>query len=626
MKSQDERLGSLLAFTDIALILSTYGVLFAYSYLIEPVNTNTWIVCTFFVGIKILICGIADITGIGKSALVSALFVIIADGIIVLINQLMAFGLSSRMLLVMAGVDVIAVLIFVLIWKSLGRNSYKPLNTTPETDWVYDDDITAKSDQELPNPNKNLIRDNSPEKIGTQNVFQFNAENNTSSLNEESKDFFSTFDREPISDDSSINFESITDEIPIDEIESELQKEEFVDLFTFEEVPQESEIIFESEPQTVISLNQAFDEEPPVFETGYSEETISEVALNTDIEEYQEDSSVEEEIISVPEESIINAPEEESPEAVIEETVTEEEPPEVSEPIQEAAVLAEVLPEIEETEEEITEMETPEVEEAVEEEEELTLDDIIPHLSQETEEIVEEEPLKEPLFIDSVILYNSITNSTLGFNKRFNVIPANISEEGLNALRDDVKEETIRLSNNLNTLFEAYNESLDEREKSKSINILPALPAESTLNTSDRYLRNQIKDLIEAEFVSEDIVHNIIALANKLSNRSYSIDVAQDNIKERLELEKQRELERIRIEQEKAQKEEEERKAREERRKAEQQRVRAQKQQQKLAQEESKPALKTNEVLLQNDDMDIIIDSADLELLKEFLAQQKNNK
>lgn len=595
MNSQDERLGSLLAFSDIALVLSTYGVLLAFNYFVEPINTNTWIVFTFFVGIKILIEGIADITGIGKSVWVSMLFVVIADGLIILVNQLMAFGLSLRLLLIMSGVDIIVILVAVLLWKSFAKEEYHTTNENPQTDWVY---------EQVPNQTSNFTEENIPSEeeekstAPSEKHFDIDTEtinttipNNTTEdvfdfgpLKEDKeediqKDIFETEQilnninsNEPVSEgEVFINFAEITHELPTEE---EIEKELALSKLPLENINEE-EIL--ATTNTEESENK---EETHTSITDLFKANINETVPEDKVKEEQEETTVEPVEVK-PEETVIEPEVEVTTEPVETETVKEEviptEPIEIEEPtVDETPVL--------------TEEETEQVEEIPVE----TVSEVV----EEPEETIEE---VKPFFVETTNDFKEITGSNIGFIKHFNPISINVTPEEIKELRDIVKFETSRLNDNLNKLFEAYNDSLSPEQSDLRVKTLTTIDDSDSLLTSDRIVRNKIKLLIDKQFVSDDLIHSIIELTNKLNNRSYSIDVAEDNLNERIELDRQRELE--------------------------QNKVSVPKIEEKPAVQEVKttPVLKNNEVHLQNDDLDIIIDAADLELLKEFLAQQESN-
>lgn len=116
MAEKSEKLGLLLLFDCIAVILSTYGVLLLFQFVSHDVDTNVMIVSCFFAGIKILMMGIGDITGLSKKLVIAIVFIVVADIIVFGINYFMAFSISSKLLLITAVADIVVILISHLIW------------------------------------------------------------------------------------------------------------------------------------------------------------------------------------------------------------------------------------------------------------------------------------------------------------------------------------------------------------------------------------------------------------------------------------------------------------------------------------------------------------------------------
>ncbi|MEG2417766.1 MAG: hypothetical protein RSB35_02575 [Eubacterium sp.] len=75
------------------------------------------IIAGFFVGIKILVMGIGDITGLARRFWAAAIFILLANGIIILVDMLMAFGVSSRLLFINTGADLVLVVVAHLLWQ-----------------------------------------------------------------------------------------------------------------------------------------------------------------------------------------------------------------------------------------------------------------------------------------------------------------------------------------------------------------------------------------------------------------------------------------------------------------------------------------------------------------------------
>ncbi len=572
MDNNSERLGSLMLFSDIALILSTYGVLFAFNSFVSPVNNNVWIVCTFFLGIKVLILGIADVTGIGKSVFVSLIFIIIADGVIFLMNQLLAFGLSLRLLLLMTVVDIVMVLIAVLIWKAYARRR----NRTQES-WVHESGATSSvsapaSDDEPMDFFEDGLEVSTPK--DEEEVFNFGSVK----LEEEPK-------VEPV-----LSFEEITQEIPVEEVTAQIGQ---VEPQTETVEKQEAEAVLETE--TVVETPATEELEPaetPVAQEAEIKEQIIEPTLMT--KPAHEEVTVEE-TAETPE------PEEVATEEVSQATETEEVP------VEETVTV--------EPEEEIIERPSGKI--------------AVPNF------VVEAKPAMMITKED----FNSIIKSLPKLSDDLGIIPMDISKEDLEVRKQDIRNEFDVLNKQLNALIQTYNGSLEEGSPDR-IAMIEDLEQAGSISKNDRMIRNKLKMVIDKRFVSDDVLHDLILNTNKISNQSYSVDVAEENINEREAVEKQRQAEKRRVEEENRIKEEQQQKFE----RAKQKNIRAEERERKLnktKEEALQKALKRQreqeaiqghgiivdetEVRLKDKGMDIIIDKEDLELLKEFLRNQENN-
>ncbi len=137
-------MGLLMLIDDIGLLISTFGVLFVYGMTVETLSRNVWIICLFFAGIKILLTGIADITGIGRRLWVSIIFTALADGVIILINRFMSFGLSNYLLLYTTAADIVVITIAFFIWKKIAGKDIEKAEQRRE--WISSD-----------NPDENVL-------------------------------------------------------------------------------------------------------------------------------------------------------------------------------------------------------------------------------------------------------------------------------------------------------------------------------------------------------------------------------------------------------------------------------------------------------------------------------------
>ncbi len=621
MGNRDDRLGSLLAFNDIALILSTYGVLLIFNYLFEPINSNTWIVCTFFVGIKILIVGIADITGIGRNYFVSLLFVLIADGIIILINQLMAFGLSLRLMLIMVVADLIFVFIAVFIWRKFSNDSVK---NEEESDWIYSNEpvkteetskpktetITTQEEVKQIEPSLEdvVIDDSISTEEPIEDVFDFQSlkNNQESDLLKENVGIFSEFKEEPFTQGQDLlNFEEITQELPSEEINKVLEEDSTQINKEVKEEPTLDSTFNYFEGLDIFNNFKENSSEESKSKTEVTDETnnqeeIDDISFETNPEpELETDENLNNIISEQPTESEIK---EDSVEKVIEQENLSEDKSELSHSF------------------------------SVSDEMDWSTESITSEIEEEAKAVEE----KEPLRINSNYEFNLITNSTIGL-KSFSMIPVNVNQEQLNKLKTEAKDEIIRFNQNLGKVIEEYNNALNSSDFKDKINGFISIEESLDLNDSEQILRDNLQIIDNKGFVSNQVMRSLTENVNKLNNRTYSLNLAEDNLKERLLREEQllqerkRRQEQQRREEELKRKEQEDKLRREQLEKERQEQLEKQRkaqeelQKQTLEQTETIEESSNNEVVLQSDDMDIIIDAADLELLKEFLAQQESN-
>jgi len=117
MADKNERLELLLIFDCIAVLLSTFGVILAFKVMNMDVTKDLAVISLFFIGVKILVMALGDLTKAAKGVIAAGFFILLADFAIIVIDYLMAFGISSRMLLVTAGADLVVIIISHLIWK-----------------------------------------------------------------------------------------------------------------------------------------------------------------------------------------------------------------------------------------------------------------------------------------------------------------------------------------------------------------------------------------------------------------------------------------------------------------------------------------------------------------------------
>ena len=135
MAEKNEKLGMLLLFDVIAVLISTFGVLFVFQAIQQSDEMmNLLIVSCFFAGIKILGMGIADLTGLSRRIWVALIFIVVADILCFGINRFMAFGIRSSLILMTTAADIVIVLVAHIIWKKFFGASYE--EARERSDWL----------------------------------------------------------------------------------------------------------------------------------------------------------------------------------------------------------------------------------------------------------------------------------------------------------------------------------------------------------------------------------------------------------------------------------------------------------------------------------------------------------
>ena len=293
MAEKSEKLGLLLLFDCIAVILSTYGVLLLFQFVSHDVDTNVMIVSCFFAGIKILMMGIGDITGLSKKLIIAIVFIVAADIIVFGINYFMAFSISSKLLLITAVADIVVILISHLIWgKVFGVSGHSEKKERKE--WLSNRD-EDQDEEEYDDIFESLVtKDGNTDEIDTAAV---NA--GIEETYEEEEALFE--DDEEFEDEEFEDFEEeeLFEEYDEDEIEEEY----------FEEVEE--------------SIEEA-DEEEDDEDTYLDEEAFKSLLINDD-----DLTNLEPEEIDNDDEEIVA--EEEQPEEVIDEEVETEAAEEIEE-------------------------------------------------------------------------------------------------------------------------------------------------------------------------------------------------------------------------------------------------------------------------------------------------------
>lgn len=282
MAEKSEKLGLLLLFDCIAVILSTYGVLLLFQFVSHDVDTNVMIVSCFFAGIKILMMGIGDITGLSKKLVIAIVFIVVADIIVFGINYFMAFSISSKLLLITAVADIVIILISHLIWgKVFGVSGHSEKKERKE--WLSNRD-EDQDEEEYDDIFESLVtKDGNTDEIDTAAV--------NAGIEEPYEEEESLFEDDEEFEDE--EFEDFEDEELFEEYDEDEIEEEY-----FEEVEE--------------SIEEA-DEEEDDEDTYLDEEAFKSLLINdddlTNLEPEEIDNDDVEEIVA----------EEEQPEEVVDE-------------------------------------------------------------------------------------------------------------------------------------------------------------------------------------------------------------------------------------------------------------------------------------------------------------------
>lgn len=282
MAEKSEKLGLLLLFDCIAVILSTYGVLLLFQFVSHDVDTNVMIVSCFFAGIKILMMGIGDITGLSKKLVIAIVFIVVADIIVFGINYFMAFSISSKLLLITAVADIVIILISHLIWgKVFGVSGHSEKKERKE--WLSNRD-EDQDEEEYDDIFESLVtKDGNTDEIDTAAV--------NAGIEEPYEEEESLFEDDEEFEDE--EFEDFEDEELFEEYDEDEIEEEY-----FEEVEE--------------SIEEA-DEEEDDEDTYLDEEAFKSLLINdddlTNLEPEEIDNDDVEEIVT----------EEEQPEEIVDE-------------------------------------------------------------------------------------------------------------------------------------------------------------------------------------------------------------------------------------------------------------------------------------------------------------------
>lgn len=252
MAEKNEKLGMLLLFDAIAVILSTFGVLMLFQLLQHESDMNLLIVSCFFVGIKILVLGIVDITGVARRAWIGLIFIIVADIIVFAVNIFMAFSISMRFLLITTIADIIIVFLAHLLWQKVFGSAYE--EARERSDWLSGD-INEDVEEHEENAMYTAILDTLEEKDG------YTDEINTQEVEAAVGDDAHDDDEDTYLDEEAFKSLLISDDA-LDEAAEEIAEEE-AEAAADEAKP---ETVTEAEPEETVESTETAEtpEEPEV--------------------------------------------------------------------------------------------------------------------------------------------------------------------------------------------------------------------------------------------------------------------------------------------------------------------------------------------------------------------------
>ncbi|MGN0194467.1 MAG: hypothetical protein ACI39G_05105 [Pseudoramibacter sp.] len=118
MSNQKSRLGLLYLFDCIAVVLGSCVALGISKFVFRAeVRTDLMVIVLFMVAIRLLVLALGDLTGYTQKIWHTVLMVFIAEVCVVAVEYVMVFGLSQRLLIMSAAIDLILVLCAHLIWS-----------------------------------------------------------------------------------------------------------------------------------------------------------------------------------------------------------------------------------------------------------------------------------------------------------------------------------------------------------------------------------------------------------------------------------------------------------------------------------------------------------------------------
>jgi len=170
MEENNEKLGLLFLFDVIAILIGTFAILFITQNFSDR---NLVTLACFFLGIKVLILGIGDITGIARKFWIAAIFIIIAEVLVIGVDYFMSFGVPNTLLLYTAITELVLVICAHFLWNHNFEKTYEAAQE--RKDWLNGaNDEEAKTQDEYDELFASLVtKDGNTENINTEAVNQY---------------------------------------------------------------------------------------------------------------------------------------------------------------------------------------------------------------------------------------------------------------------------------------------------------------------------------------------------------------------------------------------------------------------------------------------------------------------
>jgi hypothetical protein len=118
MSNEKGHYGLLYIFDCIAVVAGSIIALGISKFVFHAeVRTDLMVILLFMVAIRLLVMALGDLTGFSQKIWRTVLLVFIAEVCVVAVEYVMVFGLSQRLMMMTAGIDLVLVLIAHVIWS-----------------------------------------------------------------------------------------------------------------------------------------------------------------------------------------------------------------------------------------------------------------------------------------------------------------------------------------------------------------------------------------------------------------------------------------------------------------------------------------------------------------------------